>query len=119
MSTPTTIGELRASEYKTLSVKEEMRKNVIKRIEKGEELFPGIVGYEETVIPHVENAVISGQDMILLGERGQDKTRVARALTLLVDEEIPAVDGCEINYSPYDRICRQCRDKVAEHEHEG
>src|SRR6202165_1835261 len=114
MSMPTTIGELRASEYKTLSVKEEMRKNVIRKIEQGEDLFPGIVGFEETVIPQVENAVISGKDMILLGRRAQAKTRLARTLKSLLDEEVPAIEGCEINDNPYDPICRSCRDRVAE-----
>ena len=114
MARPATIRELRESEYKVLSVKEEMRKNLIRRIETGEDIFPGIVGYEETVIPQVENAIISGQDMILLGERGQAKTRLARALTSLLDEEIPAIDGCEINDNPYEPICRACRDKIAE-----
>jgi magnesium chelatase subunit I len=111
---PTTIRELRESEYKVLSIKEEMRKNLIQRIEAGEELFPGIVGYEETVLPQVENAILSGQDVILLGERGQAKTRLARSLIALLDEEIPAIEGCEINDSPYEPICRACRDEVAE-----
>lgn len=114
MAIPTTIRELRESEYNVLSVKEEMRKNILGKIERGETLFSGIVGYEETVIPHVENAIISGQDLILLGERGQAKTRLARTLTSLLDDEIPAIEGCEINDNPYDPICRSCRDKVAE-----
>ena len=100
MALPSTIRELRESEYEVLSVKEEMRRNVIGRIERGEGLFPGIVGFEETVIPQVENAVLSGHDMILLGERGQAKTRLARALIGLLDERIPAVAGCEINDNP-------------------
>jgi len=112
MAAPSTIRELRESEYKVLTVKEEMRKNLIGRIERGEEIFPGIVGYEETVIPQVENAIISGQDMILLGERGQAKTRLARAFTSLLDEEVPAIEGCEINDNPYEPICRVCRDKI-------
>jgi magnesium chelatase subunit I len=114
MAPPTTVRELRQSEYKILSVKEELRKNVIAKIESGEELFPEIIGFEETVIPQVENAVISGQDMILLGERGQAKTRLARTLSSLLDAEIPAIAGCEINDNPYDPICRACRDKIAE-----
>src|SRR5438067_1476478 len=115
MAKPTTIRELRESEYRVLSVKEEMRKNLVSRIENDEELFPGIVGFEETVLPQVENAILSGQDMILLGERGQAKTRLARALTSLLDPEIPAIEGCEINDNPYDPICRSCKDKVAEY----
>jgi magnesium chelatase subunit I len=113
MSLPTTIGELRESEYRVLSIREEMRKNLISRIERDEPLFPGVVGYEETVLPQIENAILSGQDMILLGERGQAKTRLARALTGLLDEQIPAIEGCEINDNPYEPICATCRAKVA------
>ena len=110
---PRTIGELRASGYTVLPVKEELRKNLIAKMRAGEELFPGIVGYEETVLPQVENAILSGQDMILLGERGQAKTRLIRSLTNLLDEEIPIIRGCEINDNPYEPICRACRDAVA------
>src|SRR5260370_27151692 len=78
MTRPRTIGELRESGYKVLSVKEEMRKNLIQKIRNEEELFPGIIGYEETVIPQVENAILSGQDIIFLVERGQAKTRMTR-----------------------------------------
>ncbi|MDQ2906908.1 MAG: magnesium chelatase [Chloroflexota bacterium] len=109
-----TIGELRESGYKVLSVREEMRKNLIQKIRKGDELFPGIVGYEDTVIPQIENAILSGQDMIFLGERGQAKTRMARSLVNLLDEEVPIIAGCEINDDPYAPICRACLDKVAE-----
>ncbi|MGH2449109.1 MAG: magnesium chelatase [Chloroflexota bacterium] len=114
MPAPTTIGELRESEYQVRPIKEEMRRNLLGRIERNEELFPGIVGFEETVVPQVENAILSGQDIILLGERGQAKTRLARALTSLLDQEIPAIASCEINDNPYDPICRSCRDLVAE-----
>ncbi|GHO60202.1 magnesium chelatase [Ktedonobacter robiniae] len=105
---------MRASGYKVLSVKEEMRKNLIAKIRAGEELFPGIVGYEETVIPQIENAILSGQDIIFLGERGQAKTRMARSLANLLDDEVPVIAGCEINDSPYEPICKACRDKVAQ-----
>src|SRR5579859_2789754 len=111
---PRTIGALRESGYKVLSVKEEMRKNLVQKIRADEELFPGIIGYEGTVLPQIENAVLSGQDIILLGERGQAKTRLARALTALLDEAIPAIEGCEINDNPYEPICRACRDRIAE-----
>ncbi|GCE13058.1 sigma 54-interacting transcriptional regulator [Tengunoibacter tsumagoiensis] len=111
---PRTIRELRESGYKVLSVKEEMRKNLVQKIRDGEELFPGIVGYEETVIPQIENAILSGQDIIFLGERGQAKTRMARSLANLLDEVVPVIADCEINDSPYDPICKACREKVAE-----
>jgi magnesium chelatase subunit I len=110
----TTIRELRESEYKVLPVKDEMRKNLVRKIEADEELFPGIVGFEDTVLPQVENAILSGQDLILLGERGQAKTRLARSLIGLLDPEIPAIDGCEINDDPYAPICRACRDRIAD-----
>ncbi|MSQ15530.1 MAG: magnesium chelatase [Dehalococcoidia bacterium] len=110
---PGTVGELRASGYKVRRVKEEMRKNLIEKMRKGEELFPGIIGYENTVIPQLENAVLSGQDLILLGERGQAKSRLIRSLANLLDDEVPAMAGCEINDNPYSPICRACQDRVA------
>jgi magnesium chelatase subunit I len=111
---PRTISELRESGYKVLTVKEEMRKNLIQKLRGNEELFPGIVGYEDTVIPQVENAILSGQDIIFLGERGQAKTRLARSLVNLLDEFIPVIAGCEINDDPYEPVCKACRDKVDE-----
>jgi magnesium chelatase subunit I len=111
---PRTIGELRESGYKVLPVKEEMRKNLVLKIQNGEELFPGVIGYEETVIPQIENALLSGQDIIFLGERGQAKTRMARSLANLLDEVVPVIAGCEINDNPYEPICKACREKVAE-----
>src|SRR6266516_3680052 len=114
MTRPRTVSELRESEYKVLSVKEEMRKNLIEKIRRGEDLFPGIVGYEETVIPQIENAILSGQDIIFLGERGQAKTRMARNLVNLLDEVVPVIAGCEINDNPYEPICKACRDKIEE-----
>ena len=112
---PRTIGELRESGYRVLTVKEELRKNLIQKIRTGEELFPGIIGYEDTVIPQIENAILSGQDIIFLGERGQAKTRMARALANLLDEFVPVVDECEINDSPFEPICKACRDKIEKH----
>src|ERR1700726_3906981 len=114
MTRPHTIGELRESGYKVLSVKEEMRKNLISKIRNGDELFPGIIGYEDTVIPQVENAILSGQDIIFLGERGQAKTRMARSLVNLLDDEVPVIAGCEINDNPFEPVCKACRDKVEE-----
>ncbi|HEX4206118.1 MAG TPA: sigma 54-interacting transcriptional regulator, partial [Ktedonobacteraceae bacterium] len=111
---PRTIGELRESGYRVLSVKEEIRKNLIQKIRDDEELFPGIVGYEDTVIPQVENAILSGQDIIFLGERGQAKTRMARSLANLLDEVVPVIAGCEINDDPFEPICKACRDKIEE-----
>ena len=111
---PRTISELRESGYKVLSVREEMRKNLIQKLRGNEDFFPGIVGYEDTVIPQVENAILSGQDIIFLGERGQAKTRMARSLVNLLDEFIPVIAGCEINDNPYEPVCKACRDKVDE-----
>ncbi len=108
-----TIQELRDSGYKPLSVKDEMRKNLVAKIRKNEELFPGIVGYEDTVIPQLENAILSGQDIIFLGERGQAKSRLIRALTSLMDDQVPTIAGCEIHDNPFDPICRRCRDLIA------
>src|SRR5437660_8704887 len=101
MSKSRTIGELRASGYQTKTVKQELRDNLIARLKKGEHLFPGIVGYEESVLPQIENAILSGQDIVFLGERGQAKTRMARLLIELLDSEMPAVAGCEINDNPF------------------
>ena len=111
---PATIGALRESGYEVLSVREELRKNLIARIEGGETLFPGIIGFEETVLPQIENAILAGQDIILLGERGQAKSRVIRQLTTLLDEQVPANAGCEINDNPYAPVCLPCKNRVAE-----
>jgi magnesium chelatase subunit I len=114
MAKAKTVGELRSSEYRILTVKDELRKNLVGRIRAEKDLFPGIVGYEDTVIPHLENAILSGQDVIFLGERGQAKSRLIRALTGLLDPEIPIIEGCEINDNPYDPLCRRCKDLVAD-----
>jgi len=108
-----TIGELKASGYKPVSVREELRRNLIKMIRAKKDIFPGIIGYDDTVIPQVKNAIISGQDIIFLGERGQAKSRVMRLFINLLDEEVPVVKGCEINDNPLAPICRSCRDRVA------
>jgi magnesium chelatase subunit I len=100
MARPATIGELRESGYRPLTVKQEMRKNLIQRLQNGESLFEGIVGYEDTVLPQIENAVLAGQDIIFLGERGQAKTRMARALVGLLDAETPIIEGSEVNDEP-------------------
>jgi len=112
--TAQTVGELRASGYRTKTVKQELRDNLIARLTTGEPLFAGIVGYEETVVPQIENAILSGQDIVFLGERGQAKTRMARLLVELLDEAVPALAGCEINDDPYAPICAACRQRVAD-----
>ena len=114
MVKPTSIRELRDSGYTSRSVKQELRDNLIARLRKGEGLFAGIVGYEQTVVPQIENAVLSGQDIVFLGERGQAKTRMARLLVNLLDEEMPALAGCEISDDPFAPICTACRQRVAE-----
>jgi len=109
-----TLGELKKSGVPVLSVREEMRKNLLRHIETGQRILPGIVGYDETVIPDIENAILSGHHMVFLGERGQGKSRIIRGLVSLLDEKIPIVEGCEINDNPYHPICRICRKKAAE-----
>jgi magnesium chelatase subunit I len=111
---PTTLGALRASGYHVLPVKVEMRKNLIEKMRKGEEYFPGILGYEDTILPQIENAVLSGQDIVLLGERGQAKTRLARSLINLLDAEVPYIAGTELNDNPYAPESAQGRAIVAE-----
>src|SRR5437762_5548147 len=114
MAKPGTVGELRQSGYAPRSVKEELRHNLIGKLEGSERLFDGIVGYDETVIPQIENAVLSGQDVVLLGERGQAKTRIARLLTGLLDETGPVLAGCAINDDPLAPVCAAGRQRVAE-----
>jgi magnesium chelatase subunit I len=115
MTQPKTLGELKRSGYKPLSVKAELRKNLIRKMLDREPLFPGIFGFEETVIPQVQNAILAGQDMIFLGERGQAKTRLIRSLTTLLDPEIPYVEGSEINDDPFAPISKYAQDMVAKH----
>ena len=110
-----TIGELRANSYNVVPVREELRSNLIAKIKAEELVFPGIIGFHQTVIPQLENAILAGQDVILLGERGQAKSRLIRSLTSLLDDSVPKIAGCEINDNPYDPICRTCLDLVAEH----
>src|SRR5438552_15289077 len=111
---PATLGELRRSEYLVRPIRAELRRNLIRKLSAGDELFPGILGYDDSVIPQIENAILAGQDLILLGERGQAKSRLIRALTSLFDAAIPAIDGCEVNDNPYEPICRRCRDLIGE-----
>jgi magnesium chelatase subunit I len=110
----TTIGELRASGWKSRPVKEEIRANAVERIRSGEPLFEGVLGYDQTVMPQLENALLAGHDVIFLGERGQAKTRMIRSLTRLLDEWMPVVAGSEINDDPYRPVSRHARDLIAE-----
>ena len=109
-----TFGELKAAGYQTLSVRAEMRKNMLARLRASEKLMAGIVGYEDSVLPEIENGVLAGHHMIFLGERGQAKSRIIRALAELLDDFVPAIKGCEINDDPHAPICRQCRRLLAE-----
>src|SRR6201994_2382468 len=119
MNLPQTLGELRRSPYsesrlRTRRVKDELRENLIARLRSGEEaVFHGIVGYEDTVVPQLINAVLSRHNFILLGLRGQAKSRILRALTTLLDPQLPYVAGCEIRDNPYDPLCKRCRDLIA------
>jgi magnesium chelatase subunit I len=110
---PRTLGELRQSGYRSTPVKLEMRRNLIARLRSGQPLFPGIVGYDETVIPEIINGVLSQHDMLFLGLRGQGKTRMLRMLTNLLDETIPIVAGSEINDDPLAPLSKFARDLVA------
>jgi magnesium chelatase subunit I len=116
---PETLGALRT--YKDLAaklphrtVKDELRENLICRLQKREPLFPGIVGFDDTVVPQVVNAVLSRHNFILLGLRGQAKTRLIRMLATLLDEQLPYIAGCEIRDNPFAPICKSCRDKLRE-----
>jgi magnesium chelatase subunit I len=111
---PTTLGALRASGWVSRPVKEEVRTNAIERIKAGAALFPGVLGYEDTVLPQLENALLAGHDVIFLGERGQAKTRMIRSLTDLLDEWMPVVAGSEINDDPYHPVSRYARDLIEE-----
>ena len=112
MDRPKTLGELKASGYQVISVKEEMRHNLIRRLQTGEALFPGIIGFDETVIPQVQNAVLSKHDMLFLGLRGQAKTRMLRQLVHLLDDAIPIVAGSEVNDDPFGPVSREARDRL-------
>src|SRR6266487_3838872 len=112
---PTTLGALRASEFTpqrlARSVKDELRENLIAKLRAKEPLFPGIVGYQDTVVPQIVNAVLSRHNFILLGLRGQAKSPILRSLTTLLDPATPYVAGCEIHDNPYSPICLRCREE--------
>jgi len=118
MSFARTLGELRQSPFTaqrlgSRRVKDELRDNLMSRLREGSQMFPGIVGYDDTVVPQIVNAILSRHNFILLGLRGQAKSRILRALTALLDPEMPYVAGCEIHDNPYAPICRRCRELVA------
>src|SRR5512146_2992786 len=112
---PMTLGELRRSGYRSRPVKDEIRQNLLRKLREGEALFPGIVGYEETVVPQVVNALLSRHNFILLGLRGQAKSRIVRQLVSLLDEEIPILAGSEVNDAPFAPISKYGRQLVEEH----
>src|SRR5688500_4227481 len=109
-----TLGELKKSGYKTKSIKDELRGNLIAKLKKKENVFEGIWGYEETVIPDLERAILAGHDINLLGLRGQAKTRLARLMVNLLDEHIPVIAGSELNDDPFSPTSRYGRDKIEE-----
>jgi magnesium chelatase subunit I len=119
MSLPRTLGELRHSPFseqrlRSRRVKDELRDNLVAKLRQSGPIFPGIVGYDDTVVPQIINAILSRHNFILLGLRGQAKSRILRALTTLLDLKLPYVAGCEIHDNPYSPICRRCREQIAE-----
>lgn len=115
MDRPRTLGELRASGYRSLPVKDEMRKNLIRRLQEGKPIFDGIIGYEETVLPQIQNAILSKHDMLFLGLRGQAKTRMLRQLVNLLDDALPVIAGSEVNDDPLRPLSKYGRDLIAKH----
>ncbi|HEU4507377.1 MAG TPA: hypothetical protein VFR78_03995, partial [Pyrinomonadaceae bacterium] len=115
MNHPSTLRELRAARYRSVPVKDELRRNLIKKLRTGEKLFPGIVGYEDTVIPQLINAILSRHNIILLGLRGQAKSRIIRLLTELLDDRIPIIAGSEVNDDPFHPISAYGRRMLEEH----
>jgi len=116
---PRNLGELRRSQWSEekiagRSVRQELRENLLDKMEKGESLFPGVHGYDDTVIPQITNALLSRHHFILLGLRGQAKSRIVRGLMSFLDPQIPVIAGCEINDNPYRPLCRACRERIAE-----
>ncbi|PYX95626.1 MAG: magnesium chelatase [Acidobacteria bacterium] len=119
MSLPRTLGELRRSPFseerlRSRHVKDELRDNLVPKLRQGGPIFPGIVGYDDTVVPQIINAILSRHNFILLGLRGQAKSRILRSLTTLLDPQAPYIEGCEIHDNPYAPICRRCRELVAQ-----
>ncbi len=115
---PQSLGELRSSRWSEerigrRTVRQELREYVLALLQKKEPLFPGIHGYDDTVVPQIVNAILSRHNFILLGLRGQAKSRILRNLVRFLDPDIPVIAGCEINDNPYRPICRACRERVA------
>src|SRR5580693_7775701 len=115
---PSNFGELRKSQWSEervagRSVRQELRENLLEKMESEEPLFPGVYGYDDTVIPQIINAILSRHHFILLGLRGQAKSRIIRGLVGFMDAQVPVVAGCEINDNPYTPICRSCRERLA------
>jgi magnesium chelatase subunit I len=111
---PGTLGELTRSGYHVLPVREEMRRNLLGKLAANQRILPGIVGFDDTVVPEIENAILAGHHMVFLGERGQAKSRIIRLLTALLDPLTPVVQGCAINDNPLQPICKECRRRLAE-----
>src|SRR5215216_5867835 len=109
-----TIRELKEAGYQPKTIKEEIRQNLIAKLQKKEETFSGIIGYEDTVIPDVERALLSKHNILFLGLRGQAKTRMARQMTALLDEYIPVITGSDINDDPFKPISKYARDLILE-----
>src|SRR3974390_293472 len=122
MSLPRTLGDLRRSPFseerlRTRRVKDELRENLTAQLHKSGDtpVFPGIVGYDDTVVPQITNAILSRHNFILLGLRGQAKSRILRALTSLLDPHLPYIAGCELHDNPYAPLCRRCHEELAKH----
>src|SRR3954447_16996378 len=116
MELPKNLGELKQSNYHRASVKDEMRANLVRKLRAGEKLFPGIVGYDETVVPQLINAILSRHNLILLGLRGQAKSRIIRQLTNLLDAQIPIIAGSEVNDDPFQPISAYGRQTIELHQ---
>jgi hypothetical protein len=114
MQAASTLGELRQQGYTVRPVREEIRRNLLTKLGRGERILPGIVGFDDTVVPEIENAILAGHHMVFLGERGQAKSRIIRALTGLLDSCVPIVQGCPINDNPFHPICQECRRRLAD-----
>src|SRR5690348_13454163 len=109
-----TVGELKHAGYQPAPVRIEMRNNLLARLRTNGKVLPGIIGYDESVLPEIENGILAGHHMIFLGERGQAKSRIIRSLVLLLDEYVPVIEGCEINDDPYAPICQRCARLIEE-----